>query len=162
MALQDIHILEFEAVTSTLHLMVEDLTGCNVIIQSDFATVVAYITHDGGMRSRKLFLWCLDHQISITEVHPPGQDNLITDQLSRPRYGPHAPHPDRFLSVTWALDPMVMSRLFHKRGTPVIDLFATWVTRKVERFCRRLPHPMAIPLDALGTLWVGGLMYLTP
>jgi hypothetical protein len=73
-------------------LMVDDLPGCFTYVQSDMATVMDYIHHDGGMRSmglirhtRKLFLWCLDPLFSFTEVHTQGPDNLITDQLSRTR-----------------------------------------------------------------------------
>jgi hypothetical protein len=39
-------------------------------------------------RTRDLFLWCLDNEISVTAVLIAGTDTLITDQLSRPRHGP--------------------------------------------------------------------------
>jgi hypothetical protein len=86
-SLWDINLLELEAVNRALHLLVDDLSGRHVIVQTDNASVVAYLTHDGGMRSprlnhltRTLILWCLQHEISVTAVHIPG-----TGQMPLPR-----------------------------------------------------------------------------
>jgi hypothetical protein len=131
-SLYHINVLELLAVHLALSRMVPTVRDSSVVVQTDNATVVAYLNHDGGTRSptlyrftRALIMWCPANRVSLRAVHFAGADHVVDDRMSRPLHGPLAPFRDRFLSVEWSLDQGVAHQLFQRWGTPGIDLFAT-------------------------------------
>ncbi len=62
----------------------------HVLVRTDNTATVAYINHQGGLRSRHmsqlachLFLWSQKHLRSLRAVHVPGELNRAADKLSR-------------------------------------------------------------------------------
>lgn len=156
-----INWLELKAVQLALQTFVKFVKDKIVLIRTDNSTVVSYINKQGGTRSPdlcyltwELMKWCISHNIEIQAVHIPGKKNILADALSRGK---------RIIRMTeWSLDTTVVNRLFQQLGTPVIDLFATSVNKKLPVFCSPIPEEKAISVDALSMNWTGMFAYAFP
>jgi hypothetical protein len=154
-----INVLEMRAVTLALT-AVDTSPGDHVMVSSDNITVVAYIKHQGGTKSRTLwketqplFQLAIDRQITLSAVHIPGHLNVIADQLSRR---------GQILPTEWSLNPTVVQALFRTWGTPQIDLFATRFNNKCPQFVSPVPDPLALATDAMSLSWEGMWGYAYP
>ncbi|KAI2646795.1 UvrABC system protein C [Labeo rohita] len=72
-----------------------DLRDRHVLVRTDNTSVVSYINHQGGLRSRPLYklahqilVWSQDKLLSLRAVYVPGHLNLGADILSRQGRGP--------------------------------------------------------------------------
>ncbi len=90
-------------------------------IRNNTATV-AYINHQGGLRSRRLsqlarhlLLWSQKHLRSLRAVHVPGELNRAADELSR----------QPALPGEWRLHPEVVQLIWRRFGDAQVDLFAS-------------------------------------
>ncbi|XP_063804850.1 zinc finger protein 1 homolog [Pseudophryne corroboree] len=98
------------------------LTNRPVHVQSDTATMVAYINHQGGTRSRiammevsKILRWAECYLPAISAVFIPGVLNWEADFLSRLEV----------LVREWALHPKVFQQMVDGWGLPDVDLMAS-------------------------------------
>ncbi|KAJ8002107.1 hypothetical protein DPEC_G00176370 [Dallia pectoralis] len=91
-----INWLEMLAVYQALKHFLPDLRGHHVLVRSDNTSVVFYINHQGGLRSRPLYnlarqvlLWFHGKLLSLRTIFIPGYLNQGADTLSRqgPRPG---------------------------------------------------------------------------
>ncbi|KAI2651994.1 Transposon Ty3-G Gag-Pol polyprotein [Labeo rohita] len=91
-----INCLEMLAVFRALKHFLPDLRDRHVLVRTDNTSVVSYINHQGGLRSRPLYklahqilVWSQDKLLSLRAVYVPGHLNLGADILSRqgPRPG---------------------------------------------------------------------------
>ena len=117
---QHINCLEMLAVEKALTRFQDRLSGKRVCIQIDNKTVVSYLSKGGGTRSlllsrlaRRILLWSQKQRISIQPVYVKGIVNTVADSLSRNK------------ETQWHLSPAVTRTIFHKLGTPAVDLFAS-------------------------------------
>jgi len=159
-----INLKEMQTVYLALQNFQNFLTSGHVLIQSDNATVVAYLCRQGGMKShsldilaRKVVRWCRGRDLTLSAVHIAGADNCLADRLSRPG---RPVKRDLFKSTEWALSQEIANQIFQRWGTPTVDLFATRENRKVPAFYSRAPDPLALPATALTVAWIPGLFYL--
>ncbi len=88
----------------------------------DNTATVAYINHQGGLRSRRmsqlarhLLLWSQKHLRSLRAVHVPGELNRAADKLSR----------QPTLPGEWRLHPEVVQLIWRRFGDAQVDLFAS-------------------------------------
>ena len=95
--LPHINVLEFQAVFLSLHHFLPLVRHCTVLIRTDNVTVAAYINKQGDTHTHparlntlaaELWTWCRHRDFIPTASYIPGQDNLITDFLSRGRVLP--------------------------------------------------------------------------
>ncbi len=91
-------------------------------IRTDNTSVVSYINHQGGVRSRalckqaaNLLLWVDCHFLSIRAVHIPGLLNRGADMLSR----------NGIPQGEWRLHPESVRMIWTRYGRAEVDLFAT-------------------------------------
>ncbi len=96
--------------------------GHHVLVRSDSMTVVAYINHQGGLRShslyrmaRRLLLWAQNELLSLRAVHVPGSLNLGADMLSRSDVAPG----------DWTLHPQMDLKIWSVLGMAEVDPFAS-------------------------------------
>ena len=115
-------------------------------MRCDNATVVAYINHQGGTRSGRLCAlawdlihWCIRHGVTLSAVHLPGEENVITDALSR----------GWIIPTEWSLLPQVARSLFLLIDWPHVDLFASRANNQLPIYCARRPDPSTWQIDAL-------------
>ncbi|KAI2646546.1 Transposon Ty3-G Gag-Pol polyprotein [Labeo rohita] len=98
-----INCLEMLAVFRALKHFLPDLRDRHVLVRTDNTSVVSYINHQGGLRSRPLYklahqilVWSQDKLLSLRAVYVPGHLNVGADILSRqgPRPGEWMLHPE--------------------------------------------------------------------
>ena len=161
---RDLHInlLELRAAFLVCNEWEELLRNQSVLIMSDNSTVVAYINHQGGTKSRSLSLesqaflqWAESTGIlHLSAAHIRGELNVRADALSRR---------SRVLKGEWMLSAgMFRSILKRTLFAPTIDLFATHLNSRLPRFFSPLPHPRAEAVDGLAQDWTGLTGYAFP
>ncbi len=98
-----INCLEMMAVFRALKHFLPDLRDHHVFVRTDNTSVVAYINHQGGLRSRPLYrlarqilVWAQGRLCSLRAVYIPGHLNMGADVMSRqgPKPGEWMLHPD--------------------------------------------------------------------
>ena len=144
-----INSLELLAVLFSLKALISELSNKNVLVLTDSTTTVSYITNMGGLKSvicdriaRDIWNLCIHHNIWLTSSHVPGIEN-VADEASRVFQDRHE----------WGIDKNSFHKLCDIWGTPDIDLFATRLNRKLQKFCSWRPDPEASYIDAFTLRW---------
>ena len=157
--LPHINVLEFQAVLLSLHSFLPLVHHQSVLIRTDNITVAAYINRQGGTHSTQLntlaaqlWTWCRREGIIPSASYIPGQENLIADFLSR----------GRVLPSEWTLHPQVMDRITRVVGPLGVDLFASSLNARLQRYCSRVLDPAAWRIDAFSFRWEGFRGYAFP
>ncbi len=126
-----INCLELLAVWLALRRFRTLLHDKHILVRSDNTATVAYINHQGGLRSRRmsqlachLLLWSQKHLRSLRAVHVPGELNLAADELSR----------QPTLPGEWRLHPEVLQLIWRRFGNTQVDLFASPDTSHCQLF----------------------------
>ncbi len=126
-----INCLELLAVWLALRRFRTLLHEKHILVRSDNTATVAYINHQGGLRSRRmsqlahhLLLWSQKHLRSLRAVHVPGELNRAADELSRQ----HA------LPGEWRLHPEVLQLIWRRFGDTQVDLFVSPDTSHCQVF----------------------------
>ncbi len=147
-----INCLELLAVWLALRRFRTLLHEKHVLVRSDNTATVAYINHQGGLRSRRmsqlarhLLLWSQKHLRSLRAVHVPGELNRAADELSRQ----HA------LPGEWRLHPEVLQLIWRRFGDAQVDLFASPDTSHCQLFFSLSEGTLGT--DALACSWPRGL-----
>lgn len=116
----------------------------------DNTTAVAYLQHMGGTHSincneitREIILWCKERNIRLNVSHLPGVLNTEADKASRQTGN----------NTEWSLDKSFFKILTDKWGTPEIDMFASRLNNKVQKYIAWKPDPGAIEIDAFTSDW---------
>ncbi|XP_059371000.1 uncharacterized protein LOC132108312, partial [Carassius carassius] len=153
-----INCLEILAVYRALKYFLPDLRGHHVLVRTDNTSVVSYINHQGGLRSRPLYklahqilLWSQGKLLSIRAVYIPGRLNVGADILSR-----QGPRPGE-----WMLHPEVVKQIWRVFGTAQVDLFATQETLQCPLWFS-LVHTAPLGLDAMVQTWPRLCLYAFP
>ncbi|KAJ8009614.1 hypothetical protein DPEC_G00090730 [Dallia pectoralis] len=153
-----INWLEMLAVYQALKHFLPDLRGHHVLVRSDNTSVVFYINHQGGLRSRPLYnlarqvlLWSHGKLLSLRAIFIPGYLNQGADTLSRqgPRPGERRLHPE------------VVELLWSHFGRAEVDLFASRETSHCPLWFS-LTHPAPLGLDAMVQAWPRSRLYAFP
>ena len=155
-----INILELRAIFLSLSHWTRILSGVPVRVQSDNASAVAYINHQGGTRSRAIMRevewilqWAESNVPLLSAVYIPGVDNWTADFLSRTIVDPGE----------WSLHPEVFQELCRRWGRPDVDLMASRLNCKVPVYLARARDPKACGVDALVAPWQHfRLLYVFP
>ncbi len=147
-----INCLELLAVWLALRRFRTLLHEKHILVRSDNTATVAYINHQGGLRSRRmsqlarhLLLWSQKHLRSLRAVHVPGELNRAADELSRQ----HA------LPGEWRLHPEVLQLIWRRFGDAQVDLFASPDTSHCQLFFSLSEGTLGT--DALACSWPRGL-----
>ncbi|KAL0152512.1 hypothetical protein M9458_052235 [Cirrhinus mrigala] len=121
------------------------------LVRTDNMATVAYINHQGGLRSRcmsqlprHLLLWSLKWLKSLRAVHIPGELNRAADALSC----------QLTLPGEWRLHPQVVQLIWSRFGEAQIDLFASPESAYCQLFYSLTEAPLGT--DALAHSWPPG------
>ncbi len=147
-----INCLELLAVWLALRCFRTLLHEKHVLVRSDNTATVAYINHQGGLRSRRmsqlarhLLLWSQKHLRSLCAVHVPGELNRAANELSR----------QQALPGEWRLHPEVLQLIWRRFGNAQVDLFASPDTSHCQLFFSLSEGTLGT--DALACSWPRGL-----
>ncbi|KAL0195108.1 hypothetical protein M9458_008680, partial [Cirrhinus mrigala] len=150
-----INCLELLAVFLALRRFRRMLHGEHVLVRTDNMATVAYINHQGGLRSRRmlqlarhLLLWSLKWLKSLRAVHIPGELNRAVDAFSR----------QLTLPGEWRLHPQVVQLIWSRFGEAQIDLFACPESAHCQLFYSLTEAPLGT--DALAHSWPRALINL--
>ena len=157
---EHINVLEIKAVLLGLQALCADCTDKHIRIRSDNTTTVHYINEMGGSRSYKcnllaiqIWQWAIERQLWLSVEHVAGVLNQEADSESR----------DRNNSGEWALSQNVFENLSDIfKVTPTIDLFATRINFKINRFVSWFPDPQATLTDTFLHSFPNELFYAYP
>ena len=123
-----INYLELLGAFHALQSFQDKLVDKHVQLLLDKTTAVAYVNHMGGkqpsLNDLTLWSWCLAKIIWLSAAHIPGVNNVDADFESRHFY-------DR---CEWSLDNRVFHNLSHIFGQMDIDLFASRLNAKCQRY----------------------------
>ena len=125
------------------------------------SVMMSYIRKEGGTLSfqlTRLGIWvfkCCDWMdITLVPVHLPGSHNVQADTLSRA---------GQTLATEWAIELRLLNPVFSRWGTLSIDLFTTFVNKKLPVLASPFPDTRAKYIDAMWVLWSRmGIVYAFP
>ena len=83
--------------------------------------------------TRQVLMWTESHLVTLIARYIPGSRNVVADQLSRQ---------GQVIGTEWSLHPLVAREMFRLWGSPVVDLFASALNRKLPIYCSLLPDPL--------------------
>lgn len=156
---QHINHLELLAAFNTLQNFAKNLHDCEILLRLDNKTAVAYINKMGGVRhaklskiARNIWEWCEIRNIWVYASYIPSSLNSIADAESR-----RNPNDTEYM-----LSSAAYSLITRKLNTPEIDLFASSLNKKCERFISWKPDPQALHIDAFTISWKHFFFYAFP
>ena len=154
-----INLLELEAVYRALVYFLPVIQGRHVLVRTDNSTVVAYINHQGGLRSwslhdltHKILLWAHAQGVSLKAIYLPGVVNVAADLLSR-----GGPRPGE-----WRLHPDIVEAIWARFGGAQVDLFASQETTHCPLWYSIAGPAGTLGVDGLANRWPQGLLYAFP
>lgn len=155
----EFHINYLELLAAFFALKCYADNDANVCLKSDNTTAVGYLNKMGGMHSpllnnlaREIWSWCMQRRISLTAQHIPGECNSSADFGSR-----------HFNDRTeWSLHPTVFTWVSQRVFWPEIDLFASRLNAKLERYVSWHPDPGAWATNAFSFSWHNLVCYAFP
>ena len=153
-----INVLELRAILLGLQSLCR-LEEVHVRIMSDNTTALAYIKHQGGVKSpecheiaKQIWIWAEERNIWLSGAHIPGVDNVLADYKSR--------HFED--NLEWCLSDKIFRTIVSVFGKPEVDLFASRLNHKLDRFVSWKPDPQAIAVDAFSLDWANDMFYAFP
>lgn len=154
-----INYLELLAAFFGLKIFAKDMANCHILLRIDNTTAISYVNRMGGVRfphlnqvTKDLWQWCENRNIFVFASYISSQDNEIADAESR------RTHPD----VEWELNNYAFSQIVSKFGLPNIDLFASRVNKKCERYVSWSRDPDAYANNAFTLNWKNMYFYAFP
>ena len=156
---EHINVLELKAIYFGLKSFFKSTKSAHIRIKSDNTTAIAYINSMGGVKSKDclviakaIWIWAIDNDLHLSAEHIPGSKNVLADKASRVF--------DE--NTEWELMEKYFSQVDRKFGPFEIDLFASRLNKKVDKYCAWKPDPFAAFIDAFSANWVSFYFYAFP
>ena len=154
-----INVLELQAVKLGLESLCTEIEDQHIRVMSDNTTAISYLNHHGGVKSgrcnqvaQEIWQWAEARQNWLSAAHIPGIENVIADYKSRNFED----------NIEWSLSDRLFERIVDRFGEPDIDLFASRLNHKVDRFVSWSPEPGAFAIDAFSLVWTDFKFYAFP
>lgn len=144
---RSLHInrLELKAAFLALKCFAQDSENQEILLRIDNTTTIAYINRMGGVQypelnrlARDIWQWCEERQIWIFASYIPSRENTEADRESRKIN----------VDTEWELGDCFFNKITNIWGRPRIDLFATRINAKADKFCAWRRDPDAFCIDA--------------
>ena len=141
-----INYLETKAIELGLKSLCKNVSNCHIRIRTDSSTAMTYVNKKGGLTSYKcdkvsqnIWAWAIRRKCHLTAVHVQGIFNPA-DPISRNQNN----------SSEWEInDNIFLSIIQHFNVQPTIDLFASRLNFKIERYVSFQADPGSILTNAL-------------
>lgn len=158
---QNCHINELEllAVYLGLNCFASTLSNCNILVRVDNTTALCVINRMGSVRfqnlnkiARKIWNWCEERNNFIFASYINTTENVFADRASRQVHK----------ETEWKLANYAFQHIIDVFGQPDIDLFASRLNKKCQKFISWLSDPEAYKIDAFTTDWSKYYFYAFP
>ena len=154
-----INVLELMAAYYVLASLCKDQSNVHIRLMIDNTTAVAYVNGMGGRKplcnkiTRKIWAWCIEKNIWISAAYLTSKENVVADKMSRISHH----------NSEWSLNMDIFEQITDIFGKPTLDLFASRLNHKCERYVAWQPDPFAEAVDAFTLNWgEAGLVYMFP
>ena len=105
----------------------------NILVQCDNSTAVGYVNHVHlCVLNWEMFMWTINHTISLRAVHIIGSNNDLVDALSH----------SKVHLTQWTLHSNV-AQLFKKVEHAHVNLFTLANNAQLLMYCTRISQPLA-------------------
>lgn len=145
-----INYLELFTVNLALQSFAEKLSNCQILLRIDNTTAIAYINRMGGTKypkynrlARQIWKWAEDRKIFLFASYIPSSENYLADALSRINNE----------DTEWEMSRKAFDRITEALGIPEVDMFASNLNKKCQRFFSWLPELGAEAVDAFTVDW---------
>lgn len=102
--------------------------------------------------TRKIWKWCEARKLWLVASYISSEDNIHADRASRVKN----------VDTEWELSDQAYEKILKAFGSPCIDLFASRINSKCDRYCSRYPDRYAEPIDSLTISWGNEKFYAFP
>ena len=153
-----INVLELIAAFYALSSLCNDIRNAHIKLMVDNQTALAYINKMGGKKTlcnkiaRKIWGWCIERNVWLSSAYLTSKDNFAADEQSRISH----------LNSEWELDNSVFDCIVNTWGKPDVDLFASRLNHKLDKYVSWKPDPYSIGVDAFNMNWNGFFAYIFP
>lgn len=154
-----INYLEILAAYFGLKIFAKELHNCQILLRIDNTTAISYVNRMGGVQfphltqiTRDLWQWCEKKHIIVFASYIRSAENVIADAESRRH------HPD----VEWELADYAFKKIVEQFGRPEIDLFASRVNKKCDKYVSWNRDPDAFAINAFTIQWSNYYFYAFP
>ena len=148
---EHINKLELRAIFKALVHLEQQVKGKVIAVFADNTTALSYIRKQGGTKSwdmfnlvEQLLLWTEERGIILIPRFVKGKENAAADSLSRK---------DQIVQTEWMLHPEVCKWLWRLWGQPIIDMFATSLTKRLANYYSPHLDQEAVGVDAFLQQW---------
>ena len=156
--LAHINVLELKAILFGLKSLCK-VSNSHIRVRTDSTTALAYVKYMGGTKSSdcrrvatQIWDWVQLHSNWLSITHIPGVENVLADLRSR-KFRDH---------LEWELNPGIFNDVCQTFGTPEVDLFASRVNAKLDRYVSWDPDPGSWRTDAFTFTWTDMFVYCFP
>ena len=156
--LKHINALELRAILFGLKSICKERNK-HIRIRTDSTTALAYVKNMGGSKSEdclrealQIWEWAQEQQCWLSITHIPGVENVLADLRSR-HFKDH---------LEWELSQDIFEEICAAWGTPEVDLFASRLNNKLERYVSWEPEPGSWRTDAFSFSWTNMFVYCFP
>ena len=155
-----INIKETLAIYYTSRSFLHQLKGNHILLQSDNTTAISYVHKMGGMQSEfhtkivtDLWCWAVSNDCWLSISHVAGINNIDTDLVS-------CVLNER---TEWQLLPSIFKEIcVHYDVNPILDLFASCLNKKIDRYYSFVLDPFCEHVDCFTTTWNEIMYYAFP
>lgn len=154
-----INYLELLAAFIGLKTYAVNYRNCQILLRIDNTTAISYINRMGGVQfihlnslAKEIWQWCEKRGIFIFASYIQSKENYIADAESRKAQP----------NIEFELADYAFQQIISTFGKPEIDLFASRVNKKCDKFISWKNDPDAIAIDAFTVSWADYFFYAFP
>lgn len=148
---QERHINELEVLALFYGLKsLADVRNKNILCRMDNTTAISYVNKYGGCRAsdvhalaKEIWQWCEARNVILFASYINTKANVVADSLSR----------EKIDSFDFMLGDAYFQKICSNLGKPDIDLFASYITRRCEKYVSWFPNPECEWVDAFTRPW---------
>lgn len=154
-----INYLELLAVYYALKSFAKCRHNCEILLRVDNTTAISYLNRMGGVQyphlnfiAQLIWRWCEKRNIMIFASYIKSCENIDADSESRKLN----------IDTEWELNSKAFSKIVTHFGCPDIDLFASRINTKCEKYVSWKRDPYAYDIDAFTLDWHSFYFYAFP
>ena len=153
-----IHFLEIKAAFLGLKYFASSIFDKQILLRIDKVSALADLNKMGGIKHRDLnritkqmWEWCKTREIWIFAEYVASKENLA-DEGSRVSN----------VDTEWELADYALQKIVKRFGNPTMDLFATRINTKCDKYCSWDRDPEAYAINGLTINWKTEFWYAFP